>query len=193
MKVFRIKILIGLFFVLLTNDIFSQEFITEDEATGNTDKPSFWDNVYFGGDLGMSFGSYTYVNIAPEAGYIITDRLSAGVGIIYQYYNLNSVVNPYKTSVYGGKVFARFFVFDNVFLYSVTEIVSLETRYFDYTGQFEKQNRFLMASPLVGAGYFQRFSDKGGVGLMLLFNLNQSRNSPYYNYPMPIIRLGFGF
>jgi len=193
LRIFRIKILIGLFLVLLTNDIFSQEFITEDEATGTNDKVSFWDNVYFGGDIGMSFGSYTYVNIAPEMGYIFTDRFSAGAGIIYQYYNLNSTINPYKTSVYGGKVFARFFVWESLFLYGVTEVVSLESRYFDYTGQFEGQNRFLMASPLVGVGYFQAFSDKGGVALMLLFNLNQSRNSPYYNYPMPIIRVGIGF
>lgn len=190
-RVKKIYFLIIMF--LIANISFAQEFITEDEATGNTSKVSFWDNVYFGGDLGMSFGSYTYVNIAPEAGYIFTDRFSAGVGIIYQYYNLNSTVNPYKTSVYGGKVFARFFVWESLFLYGVTEIVSLESRYFDYTGQFESQNRFLMASPLVGVGYFQRFSNKGGVALMLLFNLNQSRNSPYYNYPMPIIRVGIGF
>ena len=190
-RVKKIYFLIIMF--LIANISFAQEFITEDEATGNTSKVSFWDNVYFGGDLGMSFGSYTYVNIAPEAGYIFTDRFSAGVGIIYQYYNLNSTVNPYKTSVYGGKVFARFFVWESLFLYGVTEIVSLESRYFDYTGQFESQNRFLMASPLLGVGYFQRFSDKGGVALMLLFNINQSRNSPYYNYPMPIIRVGIGF
>jgi len=190
-RVKKIYFLIIMF--LIANISFAQEFITEDEATGNTSKVSFWDNVYFGGDLGMSFGSYTYVNIAPEAGYIFTDRFSAGVGIIYQYYNLNSTVNPYKTSVYGGKVFARFFVWESLFLYGVTEVVSLESRYFDYTGQFESQNRFLMASPLVGVGYFQRFSNKGGVALMLLFNLNQSRNSPYYNYPMPIIRVGIGF
>ena len=141
------KILFGFILILVSTQVFSQEFITEDEATGNTEKLSFWDKVYFGGDLGMSFGSYTYINIAPKAGYIFTDRFSAGVGVIYQYYNLASTVNPYKTSVYGGKVFARFFVFDNLFLYSVTEIVSLESRYFDYTGQFAGQNRFLMASP----------------------------------------------
>ena len=191
----RINKAVFLFVIIfsIVSKSFAQEFITEDEVTGDTDKESFWDNVYFGGDLGMSFGSYTYINIAPEAGYVFTERFSAGAGIIYQYYNLASTVNPYKTSVYGAKVFARFFVWENLFLYGVTEFVSLESRYFDYTGQFEHQDRFLMASPLVGVGYFQRFSNKGGVGLMLLFNLNQSRNSPYYNYPMPIIRVGFGF
>jgi len=178
----------------LTNNIFSQVFITEDEATGKTSKTSFWDKVYFGGDLGLAFGSVTSINIAPEMGYIFTDKLSAGGGIIYQYYSLTSTVNPFSTSVYGGKVFGRYFIWEDLFAIGIVEFVSLESKYYDYSGEFRNQERFWITSPLVGAGYMQRFSDKGGISIMVLFNLNSSQNSPYYAYDgMPIIRIGIGF
>ena len=180
--------------MLFASNIFSQVFITEDEASGKKPKTSFWDNVYFGGDLGLAFGSVTSINIAPEMGYIFNEKLSAGGGIIYQYYSLTSTVNPFSTSVYGGKIFGRYFIWEDLFAIGITEIVSLESRYYDYSGEFQNQNRFWIASPLVGAGYMQRFSSKGGISIMVLFNLNSSRNSPYYYYDgMPIIRIGIGF
>jgi hypothetical protein len=185
-----------IFFLLLlfVNNLFSQEFITEDEALGKTKKENkFLDRVYFGGDLGIAFGTVTAINIAPEAGYIFSDRFSAGAGIIYQYFNVNSAFNPYSSTVYGGKIFARFFVWENLFLYNVNEIVNLETIYYDRAELHLGSDRFWYVSPLVGIGYMQKFSNKGGIGLMLLFDLNNSINSPYYGYPMPIIRVGIGF
>jgi hypothetical protein len=189
-----IKKLFGILLILVLTNTFAQEFITEEEATGKKERSTFWERVYFGGDFGMAFGSVTSVNVAPEMGYIFTDRFSAGGGIIYQYYSYSSNYNPFKTSVYGGKVFFRYFVWDNVFLYNVNEIVSLESKYYDYTGQYQNQNRFWMISPLLGAGYMSRFSNKGGISLMVLFNLNNSENSPYYSYDgMPILRIGVAF
>ena len=187
-----IKAIVLLMFVSI--NILAQEFITEEEVTGKQARSSFWERVYFGGDFGMAFGSVTSVNISPEMGYLFTDRFSAGGGIIYQYYGVKNITYPIKTSVYGGKVFVRYFIWDNLFLYNTNEIVSLESKYYDYSGQYQNQNRFWIVSPLVGAGYMSRFSNKGGVSIMVLFNLNNSRNSPYYYYDgMPIIRLGISF
>jgi len=42
--------------------------------------------IVCGADIGLSFGSITYIKLAPVVGYRLTDRLTAGLGPIYIYY-----------------------------------------------------------------------------------------------------------
>jgi hypothetical protein len=42
----------------------------------------------------------------------------------------------------------------------------------------------------VGGGYRQPLGENSSLNILLLYNLNQDRNSPYQN---PIVRIGFGF
>ena len=43
------------------------------------------DRIYFGGGGGFSAGTnFTSISLAPQVGYKITDRYSAGIGITYQ-------------------------------------------------------------------------------------------------------------
>jgi len=175
---------------LLGFQIFAQDFITDEENSEEQTKPSFWDKTYWGGDFGLMFGSSTSIIISPEMGYIITPKLSVGGGIIYQYYNSN--MYNFETTIYGGKAFSRFFIWQDLYVIGILEVVSLETQYYDYAYRYpNSQKRFWFASPLIGVGYMQRFSEKGGVGVSLLFNLNDDMNSPYYGRAMPIIRIGF--
>lgn len=169
---------------------FSQEFITEEEVTGKSSSKTFWERTYWGGDFGLMFGSNTSVILSPEMGYLFTDNFSVGGGIIYQYYS--SKLYNYETTIYGGKVFSKYFIWQDLYVMGILEVVSLERKYYDLANRYpDTQNRFWFASPLVGIGYMQRFSNKGGVGISLLFNLNQDMNSPYYYQSMPIIRVGF--
>ncbi len=50
------------------------------------DTPKFWDNVQFGGGLGLSFSSnYTTIAIAPSAIYNFNRYVAAGPGLSYLY------------------------------------------------------------------------------------------------------------
>src|ERR1041384_3573722 len=66
------------------------------------------ERFYLGGTGGLSFGSVTYVEIAPLVGYRITDRFSVGVNPKYTFIHFKPTYNgqyhtqDYKTSIYGG-------------------------------------------------------------------------------------------
>lgn len=166
---------------------FAQDFISEDEETNEKNtKPTFWERTYWGGEFGLMFGSATSIVISPEMGYVLTKNLSVGGGIIFQYYKDN--YSYYESTIYGGKVFSRFFIWKDLYAIGILEVVNLD-QYNPYYNQ--NKDRYWFASPLIGGGYMQRFSEKGGVAVSLLFNLNNDINSPYYGQAMPIIRIGF--
>ncbi len=91
-----------------------------------------WKRVYTGGQLGLSFGQLTFINISPDFGYRITDRFSAGLGPIYISYKDNRPP-VYSIKMYGGKVFARMDLFK--FLFAHTEYQMLNVPSFNFVDQ----------------------------------------------------------
>ena len=149
------------------------------------------DKLVYGGNFGLQFGTVTYIDISPTVGYKVTEKFHAGIGATYIYYSekynfTNGQTYTYKTDIYGGKIYERDFVLENLFLHQETELLNLEV--YDFLN--DKVKRKNIISPLIGAGYIQRFGDTGGLFLMALFNLNETTDSPYSN---PIIRVGFNF
>ncbi|OLY93728.1 hypothetical protein SAMN05444008_11453 [Cnuella takakiae] len=69
---------------------------------------------FTGGNFGLSFGTYTFVNISPQIGYRFTDKVAAGGGVNFQYISDRTRVNGetvYRTNrgVGGLNVFGRFY------------------------------------------------------------------------------------
>ncbi|MBK7910954.1 MAG: hypothetical protein KA193_12825 [Bacteroidia bacterium] len=147
----------------------------------------FIDRVFFGGNFGLQFGTQTIIEIAPIVGYRLTDRLAAGVGGKYIYYRYRSAPFEYSTNMYGGSVFARYNILENLFAYTEYEILNLDAP--DPLNPY-RLRRTNVTSVFVGGGYRQMLGNNSSLNLMLLYNLNESTNSPYQN---PIIRIGFGF
>jgi len=145
------------------------------------EKESFWDRVYTGGNLGLQFGTITFIDVSPLVGYKITDKIHAGLGLTYQYQRYD--VFDFETHVYGGRVFGRYFFTDYLFAHAEYEHLNLEA--FDF-----RRRRVDVTSILGGAGFFQRFSENSGVTAMILYNFTQSAYTPYSN---PIFRVGFNF
>ena len=185
----KILLLIAIAFALTS----SAQFI-EEEPSGNrrqkNNEPKFTDNLFFGGNLGLVFGSYTAVNISPIVGYRFKPELSLGVGAIYEYYSDKRIKGyEFTTTIYGGKFFAQSVLFEKVILYFENNVLSLEKKYFDYDNQYPDDGRFIVNVPWIGGGLYQDFG-KGGVFLMILFNLNKNRNAPYPDYEF---RIGVNF
>ena len=139
------------------------------------------DKMFFGGNLGLQFGTVTFIDVSPLIGYRITDQFSAGIGVTYQYYHYRDKVYDLETNVYGGRVFGRYFFTDYLFAHAEYEYLNLEA--FD----FFPRRRVDVGSFLAGGRYFQRFSANSGIVVMILYNFTESAYTPYTN---PIIRIG---
>jgi hypothetical protein len=144
-------------------------------------KERFLDKVFIGGNLGLQFGTVTFAEISPLVGYRITDKISAGVGITYQYYHYQDKYYNLETNVYGGRIFGRYFFTDYLFGHAEYEYLNLEA--FD----FYPRRRVDVESFLAGGGYIQRFGRNSGIVVMILYNFTESAYTPYAN---PIIRIG---
>ena len=139
-----------------------------------------WSRVTLGGGFGMTFGDYTYVEVAPNIGYYLTDNVLLGIGGNYTYFE-NKYYN-YSTSIYGGRVFAEY-LFDNMPLLAHTEaeVINFE----EYLGE-----RANIVNLYVGGGIKQRFGGNSYFYILALWNLNETKESLYFNPPSPIIRGG---
>lgn len=157
------------------------------QAPPNREK--FWDKVYFGGNFGLQFGDQTVIDINPLMGYRLTEKFSVGVSATYIYYRFKDPTNyypTYSTNIYGGSVFTRYYFLENIFGQVEGELLNLEVPDY-FLNRYVRTNVFGF---YVGGGYRQPIGDRSSLNILLLYNLNEDRNSPYQN---PIIRVGFGF
>jgi hypothetical protein len=152
-------------------------------------KERILDRMDFGGYLGAQFGDVTYIEVSPLASYYITENFQAGLGFTYQYYSVDYDGYPdYSSSAYGGSIFARYFVWRDLFAH--VEYSPLYIADYQYPPGVTPIDEAPWAHDLLlGGGYRQWIGDRAAINLMLLFNVNETIYSPYSN---PIIRIGFG-
>jgi len=159
-------------------------------AHGQTsEKKKFKDRIYFGGNFGLNFGTdYSVVEVAPLAGYKLTEKLSVGLGITYIYYSVRNRYSneKYQSSIYGGDIFARYFFLDNLFGHVETGALNLDVPAVYYPYALSRQ---WVPNFLVGGGYRSQIGEHASFVIMLLYDLIDDTNSPYRN---PILRVGFG-
>ncbi len=144
----------------------------------------FVDRLVFGGNIGLSFGDITYVSLDPLIGYRVTESFIAGIGLRYQYFRDNFY--RYSTSIYGGSVFGRYYVYRGIFLESALEANNLH----DYNPVTRTLERIWVPSLLVGGGYSSSIGGRAGFYASILYDILQDPNSPYYR--QPVVRLGIG-
>lgn len=154
--------------------------------------PEHWSKrLVFGGNLGLQFGTVTAIDLSPQIGYKVTDRLTPGIGISYQFYSDNRRVGyEFKTHIYGGKTFVSYLLLENVLAHVEYEALSLESVYFKTNYVPTDPDRYWSHNLFVGGGYSHPIGAKGSIFLLVLYNLNEDINSPYTN---PVVRIGFNF
>jgi len=166
----------------------------EEESNGRKGKffliPEIW----------LSFGSSTYIDLAPMVGYHVFDRLSLGLGphYIYQSQKATSSFPSYQSHTYGLKGFTRFALitnaeewlpinlFSELYFHGEYEWLSLEEAYYvpPYTGE----GRYNYNGILLGGGLSQRIGLYNSVSFTVLWDINNTGISPYSN---PVFRIGF--
>ncbi len=150
------------------------------------DKGNFsWDRVFTGGNLGLNFGTETYVSVNPTIGYRLTDKFLVGTNLTYTYYN-DRFLN-YQTSSYGAGLFSRYLIFESIFAHAEYEVLNFEPAFISSNGLFILPRRWV-PSFFVGGGYRQRIGERSSFNILLLFNVLDNQYSPYRN---PVVRMGF--
>jgi len=167
---------------------------------GQEEIPSRKGKIFLIPELWLSFGTMTYIDVAPMVGYHVNDRLALGLGPHYIYQSQRAIppYPAYQTHAYGLKGFARFYVitnaeqflpiklFSDVFAHVEYEGLSLEKKH--YIPPYTDEGRFIYRGFLVGGGFTQRIGMYNSVSFMVLWDLNESTYSPYTN---PLFRIGF--
>jgi hypothetical protein len=156
--------------------------------------------LVFGGNLGASFGNFTFINISPQVGYRFSPMLTAGAGINYIYssfrvddLNGNALYRE-KFSFAGLNLFGRFFPTNFLFV-SLQPEVNYSWGKIDFENSDQpdiKQDGTWVPTLLAGAGVMMGGSGgRGGVMLSLQYDLAQNPRSPYGT--RPFVSMGVNF
>lgn len=161
------------------------------------------ENWSFGGNLGLSFGSYnSYVEVSPVAMYKASPRFSVGPGFTYLYINrYKGTPYNFKYSIYGPRAIANYTLFKdldelininigNIILQSEYEFLNTTDWLVASNGYYIENGRRWVNNFLVGGGIFQPFGNKGGISLVVLYNLIPNDFPIYTN---PVVRFGIYF
>lgn len=149
------------------------------QGTKPDDKYNFWSHTSFGGNLSLLFGSVTYIIVAPLLNYHFNKNFVLGVGPFYQYYSILEPPVEFSSSVYGGRAVGMVFLPDklsNIFLQGEYDLLNVPD-FYTYTNDI----RTTIGIPLIGGGYRQPAGDNAYFTLAILFDLSNSRLSPYYS------------
>ena len=181
----RSIITIILAFVLISGSL-AQETDKDKEKPKPTTKqePS---KVYWGGQIGLSFGSYFRISIVPMVAYKVTPKFHVGGKIGYAYTKDTSYENATITSNnFGGSVFTRYLIVRGLYAHA-------ELMYWSYKYQTEnlEGERTWVPFLLVGGGYIQPVSPSTAVFIELLWDVLRDENSPFSSSD-PFISIGVG-
>ncbi|MFT4682244.1 MAG: hypothetical protein ACI9FU_001519 [Granulosicoccus sp.] len=177
---------VGVFVLIVSSStvILGQDH-EDDYVDTTTVNANFWDKVFVGGNIGAQFGRITFVDLSPNIGIYLTKnrRLSAGLGITYQYLNVNDDGTKYDTHTFGGRLFGRYIIWKGITAQAEFEMLSLEC-YRQYYGLQRKG----IPGLLLGGGYTQSIGSRVGISFLVFYNFIESECTPYRN---PVFRLGF--
>ncbi len=147
------------------------------------------DRLWFGGGIGLSFGTVTAIQLDPIVG-VYLDRprkLSLGSGPSYTYYRDNRFAPPLELSLYGYRVFTRYRVIPQAYLHA--EFLNMSTVFYNFENRLV---RGWVPHLLLGAGYVQPLGARTSFYLQVLFEVLQDPHSIYYGQG-PILSGGVGF
>lgn len=160
-----------LFFAFSSTLIFSQ----------NSNSSEFWDNVRFGGGIGLGFGNGSFNgSISPSAIYQVSDKFATGVQLNFSYAKLDDDT----LTAYGGSLISLYNVIPVIQLSGELEQLRIN-RSFALDGGNLKDNYWSPALYL-GAGYVNRNFTVG-----IRYNLLHDEKSIYSDALTPFIRVYF--
>jgi outer membrane protein assembly factor BamA len=150
------------------------------------------DRIFFGGDITFNISNQvTAIGASPLVGYRITDKWSAGLGVTYLYYSIDyGIFGQYNTSIYGGNVFTRVLITEQLFLQTEFHVINTDAAQYNPVTDAVETIRRNVPMWYVGGGYRVALGGNAYAALSVLYDVIDDPYSPYSN---PNIRAGFVF
>lgn len=174
--------------VLMTGQLMGQEREADqkDRADQSVEKKKGLDpeRIFFGGNFGLTFGNFTFINVSPQVGYRVSPMFSTGAGVnfIYQGDKYNSGGREVKSSLgYAGlNVFGRLNPYRFILLNAQPEMNYVWGKT-TISGLSESRiDPKFVPSFLLGAGVAIPMGGRGGSMIaMLQYDIIQDNLSPY--------------
>jgi hypothetical protein len=191
-------IVLIMLFVLTSFSMISGQNAKEDQfpfdQKDNNGIPSFKDRLFYGGNLGLQFGTITDIQVSPVIGYWLLPRVAVAIGPTYRYYKDPSA----ETAIWGAKAYVQLAVIQDlssviplgshtgIFLHAEDELLSLNSYFWKWPNPFTSE-RFYLNTVLVGGGISQHLGRRSALNFMVLWPLD----NPYSLYSNPEIRISF--
>ncbi|MEZ5197719.1 MAG: hypothetical protein R2764_15415 [Bacteroidales bacterium] len=194
---------------------FGQNVSAQSKDRSGYSKIPFKERFSVGGSLGLSFGnSSTFIEVSPMLGVAISETFAVGMGLTYKFYMYRDyykqidkdVFYDHKTNIFGGSVWARYFltkleipVIENTFLHAEVEPLVFQNNfkyvspgmgdYRDVYGNYytQERNQVTLTGVFLGGGLRQMLGSRSYLYLEVLWNFNEDLYSPYSN---PRVRVG---
>ena len=177
-----------LLLLLTTVCLFSFSVLAQDEKEEEAPKKFDRSRLFVGGNFGLSFGNFTFINISPQLGYRFNDFFAAGIGINGQfsqqkYRSGGNTLYKDRYGVAGMNLFGRFYPIQQGFIQLQPEMNYIWGSRIDYTPQEVKSslNGKILPSLLAGAGAYLPAGRAGGFIIMAQYDL--LNKSDYYPNP----------
>ena len=167
----------------------------------------FSDRIFYGGTIGLLFGTETRIDVLPQVGIWVLPQWSLGVGGRYSFlktsYNIAGIeTRPIKTHIWGISGFTQIMPIrdlDRAFGIGIHGgpifQAEWEGLYLDKSlGRADvstSDGKGWLHLVLVGAGYRFPLGDKAALNLLAMWNLTDSRYSPYSSNPMLRVSINF--
>jgi opacity protein-like surface antigen len=177
--------------------------IKKDESENNTkgeasqaekdEKKGFSkDKIIYGGNLGLSFGTRTYIEVAPVLGYRFHPKISAGLSGNYSYQRESYIDQATRLNAFtmlqnfGTGAWGRFIVYKDIFAVSEFQLNKIKFLQNIPNNSVDFESGWYQ-SLLIGAGLRQRITDRVSMNLVVMYDVLQEY--PLYKN-QPIIRGG---
>lgn len=144
--------------------------------------------VFFGGAVGLSFGSYTRIAVYPQIGYRITPKLTAGIELGYIYISSTYYNQTQNYSNYGASIFTQYRILNPVYVHVEYAAYNYQLFYTDGS-----ENREWVNFLFLGAGYIQKVGKATHIFAQVKFDVLQDENSPYGWDPLLRVGATVGF
>lgn len=168
----------------------NQTFSPRDSSARGLDRS----RLFVGGNLGLSFGDFTYINVSPLIGYRFSELFAGGVQLNTQYESVkyydgsNRTIRKDRYTMIGAGVFGRVYPIPQLFVHVQPEENFLVGKRKFYDGTPEAKYRTHVTSMLAGLGYAAPMGATSEFTVMVLYDILQEPDSPYGN--QPIFRAG---
>ncbi|MHB1921218.1 MAG: hypothetical protein ACYCOO_03175 [Chitinophagaceae bacterium] len=149
---------------------------------------------FTGGNLGLSFGDYTNINISPLIGYHLSDFIAAGINFNFNFVSDHTYSdgNTRNYTILGAGVFTRIYPLPQFYL-------QIQPEYNHYTAQLKSGSNVLakethdVPSLLMGLGYSEPIGAYSAFTLAILYDVLQNTYSPYFGRPVIQGGMDIGF